>query len=81
MNALILAAILAPVFTDNIVLQRDQPVPVWGTAKPGEQVTVQFAGQTKTTTTDTSGKWLITLDPMPGSTTARNPSAKTCWSG
>ena len=30
-------------FADNMVLQRERPVPVWGKADPGETVTVQFA--------------------------------------
>jgi sialate O-acetylesterase len=35
----------ASVFTDNMVLQRDRPVPVWGTVAPEEAVTVEFAGR------------------------------------
>ena len=31
---------LASPFTDHMVLQRDRKVPVWGTADPGEKVTV-----------------------------------------
>ena len=33
---------LASVFSDHMVLQRGKPVPVWGTAEPGEKVTVQL---------------------------------------
>src|SRR5690606_215410 len=33
----------APLFTDNAVLQRDKPIPVWGTADAGENVAVSFA--------------------------------------
>ena len=41
-----LAAIqLASPFADHMVLQRDRPVPVWGTGEPGEAVAVEFAGQ------------------------------------
>lgn len=58
---------LAPVFGDNMVLQRDLPVPVWGTAGAGEGVTVTFADQTKSTKADASGKWRVTLDPRPAS--------------
>ncbi len=29
-------------FSDNMVLQRGVDVPVWGTAKPGEEVVVSF---------------------------------------
>ena len=35
---------LAPIFSDNMVLQRDKPIPVWGTAKPSEKVTIIFGG-------------------------------------
>jgi sialate O-acetylesterase len=51
-------------FSDHAVLQRDIPVPVWGTASSGEQVTVQFNGQSKTTIADGSGSWMVHLDPM-----------------
>ena len=54
-------------FTDNMVLQRDMPVPVWGTAQSGETVTVSFGGQTKRCTADTNGCWSVTLDPMEAS--------------
>jgi len=37
-------------FSDNAVLQREKYVPVWGTANAGEQVTVDFNGQSKSTT-------------------------------
>ena len=38
---------LSGVFADHVVLQRNQPVPIWGWAEPGEGVTVEFAGQAK----------------------------------
>ena len=37
---------LAPPFSDHAVLQRDKPLPVWGTAGAGEAITVAFNGQT-----------------------------------
>ncbi len=52
------------IFSNNMVLQRELPVPVWGTASPGEKVSVIFDGQTLKTTADTSGKWMIKLAPM-----------------
>lgn len=55
-------------FVDNAVLQRGMPVPVWGTARPGEQVTVEFAGQKIVTTAD-NGKWMVRLKPMPANST------------
>lgn len=51
-------------FTDNMMLQRDKEVPVWGTASPGEIITVEFNGQRLQTTTDASGEWMIALAPM-----------------
>ena len=49
----------------HMVLQRDAKVPIWGWATAGGKVTVSFAGQTKTATTDREGKWCVTLDPLP----------------
>ncbi|MBL9131836.1 MAG: 9-O-acetylesterase, partial [Verrucomicrobiaceae bacterium] len=60
------AAVKLPsIFTDHMVLQRDKAVPVWGKAAPGEEVTVEFAGQKKTAKADAAGKWMVKLDPMP----------------
>jgi sialate O-acetylesterase len=50
-------------FSDNMVLQRDQLIPVWGWAKAGEKITVQFDRQTKTVRTGKDGKWMLRLDP------------------
>jgi len=54
-------------FSSSMVLQRDMPVPVWGTAAPGKTLTVTFAKQTKNAVADADGRWTITLDPMPAS--------------
>ncbi len=51
-------------FSDHMVLQRDMPVPVWGTAGPGEKVTVAFRDQTKQAQADKDGKWMVRLDAM-----------------
>ena len=55
---------LAPIFADNMVLQRDMQVPVWGTAAKGEKVTVSFAGQEKSAVAGDDGKWMLKLDPL-----------------
>ena len=55
-----------------MVLQRDQVVPVWGWSQPGDLVTVEFAGQTKNATVDSTGHWQVTLDPMPVSSQSRS---------
>jgi sialate O-acetylesterase len=54
----------ASMFTDNMVLQRDIKVPVWGTAAPGEKVTVQFAGQKIEAVADAGGNWRANLAPL-----------------
>jgi sialate O-acetylesterase len=53
-----------PLFADDAVLQQGMKVPVWGTADPGEHVTVEFFGQSVSTTADSAGKWLVQLAPM-----------------
>jgi len=58
------AALPAGIFQDHMVLQRDRPVPVWGTALPGEHVTVRFAGRTQTAVSDAHGKWMVRLPAM-----------------
>lgn len=56
-------------FSDNAVLQRQMPVPVWGWSKPGAEVTVEFSGQKKTATTGKDGKWILKLDSMEANAT------------
>ncbi|WP_276480235.1 sialate O-acetylesterase [Paraflavitalea pollutisoli] len=53
---------LPRIFNDNMVLQRNKPIPVWGWAAPNEKVTVQFNQQTKTTKADKTGQWKVVLD-------------------
>lgn len=56
---------LASVFTDHAVLQRDRPLTIWGNAAPREQVSVAFAGTTRTTRADRSGQWRVELPAQP----------------
>ena len=60
---------LNAVFTDHMILQRDMPVPVYGTAEPGEKVTITFAGKEKSVMADKDGNWSVKLDAMKVSTT------------
>jgi len=48
-------------FCEHMVLQRNIAIPVWGTAKAGEKITVSLNKIAKSTTADASGKWLIRL--------------------
>lgn len=58
-------------FTSGMILQRNKPAAVYGTANLGEVVTVQFAGQRKVGTADATRRWKVMLDPMDASTTGR----------
>lgn len=55
---------LPKIFGDNMVLQRDKPVRIWGWAAAGENVTLQFNQQKKNTKADKAGKWQILLAPV-----------------
>jgi sialate O-acetylesterase len=52
-----------PLFSNNAVLQQQAEVPVWGTARDGESVTVEFQDQ-KATTTAIDGKWMVRLSDL-----------------
>jgi sialate O-acetylesterase len=62
---------LASVFGPHMVLQREMPARVWGWAAPGDEVSVEFAGQKKAATADAKGAWKVDLDPMPASAEPR----------
>ena len=51
-------------FGDHMVLQRNQPVPVWGTAAKNAKVVVSFNGQTANAKADAQGNWKAILQPM-----------------
>lgn len=55
---------LASPFGDHMVLQRNKTVPVWGTASPGEKVTITFNNQKKSTITASDGTWSIRLGKL-----------------
>ncbi len=59
------------IFKNNMVLQRDQKVSIYGNAAPASRVTVAFNGQVKTVTADESGDWELKLEAMEKSFTPR----------
>tara|TARA_Y100001934_G_scaffold27923_1_gene30373 strand:- start:853 stop:2322 length:1470 start_codon:yes stop_codon:yes gene_type:complete len=67
---------LPPVIGKDMVLQRDLPVPIWGWAEAGEEVSVSFAGQTKETKAGADGKWMIKLDKLKANAKATNLTIK-----
>ncbi|NOX96582.1 MAG: sialate O-acetylesterase [Nitrospirae bacterium] len=56
---------LPALFSDNMVLQRQKPVHVWGTADPGERITVNLLDRKATATADDNGRWETTLASFP----------------
>ena len=55
---------LPKIFSDNMVLQRDKSLKVWGWAAKGEGVTVTFNQQVLTATADKQGRWQVSMKPM-----------------
>ena len=55
---------LPTAFADNMVLQREMKIPVWGTADPGEQVTITLDDQRASTTADAEGRWKTEIGPV-----------------
>jgi sialate O-acetylesterase len=56
---------LPAIFGPHMVLQRDQQDRVWGWAEPGEEVTVEIGGRSKTARAGPDGRWQVVLDAMP----------------
>ncbi len=68
---------LPAVFGDHMVLQRGVRIPIWGSGQPGAAVTVTLDTQRAVATVDRSGKWQVTLGPLP----AGGPYTLTVQSG
>ena len=50
------------IFSSNMVIQRDKPIRIWGWAKPGQKVSVQFAEEkAEATADDETGRWEVTF--------------------
>lgn len=56
---------LASPFQDHAVLQRDQPLPVWGWAAPQTRVRVTFAGGEAHALSGDHGDWSVRLPALP----------------
>lgn len=67
---------LPEVFADHMVLQRNQPVNIFGSADPGEQVSVTFAGNTARTTAKNDGSWILQMPPQKASFKGQNLTVK-----
>lgn len=60
---------LPTIFSDHMVLQQDQPLPVWGRAEPGSSVSVTLMQQSVEAVADAEGQWMATLAPEKANTT------------
>jgi sialate O-acetylesterase len=52
---------LPSIFSDHMVLQQGQPLPVWGKAEPGAKVTIAFGKQSVEDVADSEGNWMAAL--------------------
>ena len=59
------ATLLNPVFQDHAVLQRDEPINVWGEASPRETLSVSLGIRTASAQADERGHWHATLPAIP----------------
>jgi len=50
---------LPQLISDGMVLQRDRPIAIWGWAARHEKVKLQFAGESRSVTADTGGRWSV----------------------
>ena len=55
---------LSPFFGSRMVLQRDQPAPVWGWAAEGQEVVVEIGGQQHVTHAGEDGRWQVEVGPF-----------------
>src|SRR5688572_27488851 len=64
-GAVVLADVKMPaIFGDHMVLQSDLRVPFWGTADPGEEITVAAGGDQAQTKAGPGGKWSLKLGKL-----------------
>lgn len=60
-----MAPAMPRVFSDNMVLQRERPIPLWGQADPGDEITITLGDTKVTTRADAAGKWSARLPAQP----------------
>ena len=52
---------LPKVFGDNMVLQREMKIPIWGNSTPGKSITAELGTVKVTTKADPEGNWIVRL--------------------
>ena len=63
---------VSSLFGDNMVLQREMAVPIWGTADPGEAVTLKIGDAQASAQSDAQGKWMLKLPAMKANAKAQD---------
>ncbi|HMD55471.1 MAG TPA: sialate O-acetylesterase [Phycisphaerae bacterium] len=63
---------LSGLFTDHMVLQQEMPIRIWGSADPGEQVTVSFGNANVQTGAGSDGRWMVELPSEPANSQSRD---------
>lgn len=56
---------LAPIFSDNMVLQRNKSIVIWGKGTPNNRVTVTIGKASESTVVQNNGAWQAILPAMP----------------
>ena len=76
---------LSPLFGAGAVLQRDQPLKIWGQAAPGEVVSVELAGRSALAVSASDGRWMADMGQLgaggPYVLSARTVGGQTVTSG
>ncbi len=67
---------VSKIFGDHMVLQQNQPIRVWGTADPEENVTVSLADESRSGKASAEGQWRIDLPAMPADGKAHTMTIK-----
>nr|WP_294895654.1 sialate O-acetylesterase [uncultured Pedobacter sp.] len=68
--------VLPRILGNQMVLQQQKPIVIWGTANVGEQVSVSFANEYAQAVADANGKWQVTLNPLKASFENRDMTIK-----
>ena len=55
---------LPAIYSDGMVLQRNQPIRIWGQADPKEKIQILFAEQKQTAKADGKGYWEVNLKAL-----------------
>lgn len=63
---------VAKIFSDNMVLQRDKPIHIWGKAIPGEKAVVFFAKEKISTTVQNDSSWSVVFKKQKANTQSQS---------